>query len=326
MSEPNSSEPLDDAFRPTAGRFLICGMPRSGTTLLAEYLNRVPDVVVGPETHLLQGLAPSWWERPMDETALARLLDDLIDFPPSKVGSDQIERARTQLSTGIAPLDPVAALFWLASAADPQSGVVGEKTPSHLVHAERALRLDQHLRVVVIIRDPRDVHRSLSAMPWNAGSGLVNGTRWRRYAQIALRLQHGWPDRVRIVRFEDFVDDAVGQTDELQRFLVGYVRPLGEARPTFAVEDEPWKANALLDATPDAALRWKTSPTAEDVRVAAYAGKVLSAFDYDDSGAGFGVRVACGLARFALAVRHRLSSARRGARGDQALTYGLSPQ
>jgi len=283
-------------------------MPRSGTTLLAEYLNRVPGVSIGPETHFFPCVPRSWWRRPLTASKLAQLLDRLASFPPSQLSVDQIERARARLCTGAAvPADPVDALFCLV-ADDDSDAIVGEKTPGHLLYAERALQMDHRVRVILIVRDPRDVHRSLSGVPWNTASPCANGSRWRHYAQVAMRLQRDWPDRVRTVRFEDFVAEPVDWTNDLQMFLTGRVQPLGDRRPTFVLDDEPWKANALLDAQPDAALRWKQSPTPVDAQVAACAGPILGRFGYEYAALGLRTRLLVGVRRLPSVARQMLSS------------------
>ena len=302
-------------------RFLICGVPRSGTTLLAEMVNRLQGVLVGPETHLLSVAGSPVDRRLTSEQSLALL--NRLPGTRSQLSPKIIASARSACSRGEAPDHLVDMLFWIVELHHPRRAVsaVGEKTPRHLAHAREVLEADPSVRVVVVVRDPRDVARSLDKVDWNDSSPIERALRWRRYAAITAGLLADFPARVKIVRFEDLVCSPELVLAEVSWFLAGVSLVTSAASsqsPTFDVGAEPWKATALSAPDCSAAERWRSEPTATDRTVAVAAGRALADFGYSPPGAGIKesaiVRLLVARAEMSMLVRKAGSLVRRSVR------------
>lgn len=268
-------------------RFLVCGMPRSGTTLLAELLSATPGVVIGYETHVLRLAPAALWDRPLTPEDVLSLCDRLEQSPSAPIPTSVLDAAIQRVQAGWpTPCTLVELAFWLSAPELDEAAAVGEKTPAHLMWAGRAMAADPELKVVALIRDPRDVHRSLREVPWNAGDPVENALRWRRYERESRRLLRMHPERVHLLRFEDLVRHPEEVLGQLRSFLWSdHLGAAPEASPppaaaTFDPVREPWKRGAAAAPDPAVAERWHVDPSAEDRIVGALCGRALRRHGY----------------------------------------------
>lgn len=240
--------------------FLIAGMARSGTTLLQRLACELPDVWVPPETHLWSvllspGFAATW---PLDRTEAARLLDAAAKRSGPALGALDPDRLLDGMDEPVRP--------WLLferlvhELAPAGRDILGEKTPNHLLAAGPLLREHRDLRLVVTVRDPRDVHASLLDVPWGGDDVVRNAWRWRlRYGHVAELATAFGPQRVLTVRLEDVVADLDGARRRLAGFLGvdhGVVPLPADGHGLFG-DAEPWKHQAVGAADPARAARWR---------------------------------------------------------------------
>ena len=269
-------------------RFLICGVPRSGTTLLAEMVNGLQGVLVGPETHLLSVAGSPVDRRITRRTDLALL--DRLPGTPSQLSPKVVADARSACSRGEAPDHLVDLLFWIVELHYPRRALLalGEKTPRHLVHARRCLN-PTHRFGVVVIRVPSRPGEVAGQSPlerFNPNRERASMAPVRRYHS---RAAADFPDRVKIVRFEDLVCSPELLLAEVSQFLAGVslTRSTSSGQsPTFDVGAEPWKATALNAPDCSAAERWRSEPTSIDRIVALAAGRAVIEYGYSPPGAG----------------------------------------
>jgi hypothetical protein len=115
--------------------------------------------------------------------------------------------------------------------------IAGEKTPAHLYHVDTLLSWFPNGRVLHMMRDPRAIfvsdlrrrRRSPGALPYQVLARvpgaldlllLVQVTvSWRRAAGRARANQARYPDRFRVIRFEDLVADP----ERTVRAMAGFV-------------------------------------------------------------------------------------------------------
>ena len=115
--------------------------------------------------------------------------------------------------------------------------IAGEKTPAHLYHVDTLLAWFPGGRVVQMVRDPRAIfmselrrrRRSPGAIPYRilafvpAALDLLllvqTTTAWRRAVRLAHRNEGRYPDRFRVLRFEDLLADPEHEVRGLARFL-----------------------------------------------------------------------------------------------------------
>jgi hypothetical protein len=275
-------------LRPDA--FLITGHPRSGTTLLAEILGRHDEIEVLPETHFF------------DETRTRRLLGD--------VARGDLDRTLDALVTGNASLrrivesaGGVAALrahcrdHEIATAADlffavldwlkVRKGVrlLGEKTPDHILAAERLARVHPTLKLIDVVRDPRGVALSWRHVGWGEHDAAFVALRWRRAVATAQRVGATLGPRFLQLRYEDLVADPQETLARTCAFLG--VAPLATmlddtaTASTYDVRREPWKAQASRSVSGANVDRWRRQLPPADVRaVEIVAGAALDRLGY----------------------------------------------
>lgn len=204
----------------------IVGMPRSGTKLLRDLLNRHEDVAIFPnETHffpVLQSRMPSY----NDITIRAnfdRLYADLQNtaffrrMTARGISLDCEQWFRSISGRGFPSL--LAGLF---ACYRKQTGcrIVGDKTPSYITHVPLLAHALPQAKFVHILRDPRDYVLSMRAA-WNKNSSRAVA-RWKdgvrkcrrdakdsRVAYIEVKYEHLLQDpRQTLLRLCRFLDIA----------------------------------------------------------------------------------------------------------------------
>jgi hypothetical protein len=142
-----------------------------------------------------------------------------------------------------------------------------EKSPDHLGELHKIFDCYPNARIIVLLRDGRDVVTSLAKVPWARGRTLYSMTKqWRKaydaYAMAARR----WPQRVMLVRFESLVADPTAELTAVMAF-VGEAFEAEQIEPTWAsgpiVEQEmDWKRKAAegIDVTRAQAWRNELKP------------------------------------------------------------------
>jgi Sulfotransferase family len=239
-------------------------MPRSGTTLVTETLAAHPAVWASPETHFFPRGARAVTEaRRSGASAVVR--NAIVTWaarPPCSL--DQAEVAAAVVGLDDETLLRAAPVHVLFALLDQLGGataeVVLEKTPRHLESLGGLLHDDPDLVGIIVVRDPRDVWRSLEQVGW-AGDTTPSqiGRRWSVYGREALRLvgEHG--DRVRIVPFESWTTDHDRQARSVLAWLgLDPDAPRARSGPTtFSPDHEPWKVRASERPDPARVLSWQ---------------------------------------------------------------------
>jgi len=160
----------------------ILGAPRSGTSWLLGVIGAHPDVHQASEQDF--GL----------ESNNRTSLETNIFNPNRQLSDDQIRWLFQHLSSN-------------------HSGTIVEKTPLHLLHAERIRRLFPNCKLVLTIRDGRDVINSMIQVGrnpdswWRSAPATMAGAvqLWTKYAEASLRcIQDMVP---LIVRYEAAIDE-----------------------------------------------------------------------------------------------------------------------
>ena len=143
---------------------------------------------------------------------------------------------------------------------------------------------DERTVVIVVVRDPRDVVRSLHGVPWSRPGVVRVALRWLRYCRLTEELRSRYAERTLVVRFEDLVIDPDLVLADVWTFLGG--RPGGEAAPavvprTFDPSREPWKAKATALPDPVRAHAWMASPNPSDLVIEGLCSHVLAHYSYE---------------------------------------------
>ena len=184
--------------------FLV-GLPRSGTNWLERILSSRPDVVAIPgETYLFA-------------RGIRYLTTQTRHSMPDAPGVGTIYAEETGFRQALRSLcDRV--LQSAAGAVDGSAHFIVERTPLHVFHLDLIGRLYPDARVVHIIRDGRDVARSMLNQDWGPRTVQAAASDWVagiRAARSAAPLFHRYVE----VRYEDLLADPASRIPELYRSL-----------------------------------------------------------------------------------------------------------
>ncbi|MHC4275343.1 MAG: sulfotransferase [Planctomycetota bacterium] len=249
--------------------FLV-GFPRSGTTLTEQVLAAHPDVVTTDERSPIESLTPqmsTWFS------------GDSIPQMLPQLDHDDIGRLR--------------AAFWEHAESTLQmkltDKVLVDKLPLNLIHLPLINVMFPEARVVVALRDPRDVCLSCFMQRFRLNTAMINFLWWERTAEFYAKVMDLWlhlRDLVTLefieVKYEDTVDDLESQARRLLDFL-------GVAWDESVLEFHR-KARERVIGTPSfaavtqrvhrgAVARWRNYP-AQMRRVSDTLGRFITAFGY----------------------------------------------
>lgn len=265
----SGAAPLERPLRPV----FVVGCPRSGTTLVQQQLSRHPDLAIAPETHFVRRFVVpvDRYGDLADDRAMHRLVDDVLAAP--ETARMRVDPAVLRAACLAGPRTPEAVFGHLLRgfAAGWAVGVVGEKTPNHVLYLPWLERAFPEARFVHVLRDPRAVAHSWRTVPWSTGSLAGDARVWRRYvAAAAQRPPRRAP--LLLVRYEHLVADPDGVVRRLLRDLGLDPDRLpvdAPAEPSRAglldVAGEPWQAGALRPVAAGGGQRWQEEMTPDEV-------------------------------------------------------------
>ena len=199
---------------PFRGPLFVVGMPRSGTKLLRDLLNRHPRIgIPRVETEFLPYWIESWakFGDLSDRDRFAAFYKQLQGTPYFRYQSaDSNPIDETHWFESCESFSPEAvfeALVRHDGGADADSdGVWGDKSPSYIRHIEGLADRFPSARFVHIVRDARDYCLSIRNA-WNKNM-LRAAQRWADDVQSALDAAEAMGDRVLLTRYEDLLDNA----------------------------------------------------------------------------------------------------------------------
>lgn len=249
--------PIRLAGEPEA--IFIVGVSRSGTTLMRRILDKHSRIGIATENHFLGHLLPWEGTRHYFRRLGDLRDDDRIHALVELIYSGALQRrSRLRelspywrwLTRKVPPADIEAYLLasdrtdrglfeaFLRIYADRRGkAVMGEKTPAHLEYVDELLAWFPDARIVHCLRDPRAIfvselrrrtehavgvpYRQLAAMPALLSSFVLLQVvwAWARAVHQHRRLVRRYPDRYRLVRFEDVVAQPEATLDDLCAFL-----------------------------------------------------------------------------------------------------------
>lgn len=241
----------------------IVGVPRSGTTLLTDLLNRTGQIIFPPETHYFGGI----WRKhkaienyPKDK--VAELLNKIINHSAIKEFRFSDDEKKAIISNILSSKISHASIL---------DGIIsqyvkrydmpnwGEKTPTHAYYINPLLATFPNAKIILIVRDPRDVVLSLQKVPWYKGSLLFYMKQWKEFLQVEKEV----PSKQFFkVRYEDLITTPEKKIEEICHFIgIPYSVDIFSDREvdihSFNVESEPWKKKNLGKIDPNNKYKWK---------------------------------------------------------------------
>ncbi|MFV8818154.1 sulfotransferase family protein [Haliea sp. E17] len=260
----------------------ITGYPRSGTTLLANQLNQLQDVCVGPETQYYCKAFKQLKTARSGRQFMQVLSGDnrLQDF-----GLDPSELVDAARDSGFdrnrllsAFLRRHAALQGVEAPA-----ILVEKSPAHILHTRKILECHPLATFIYLVKDPRDVVSSNLRMDWTHSNVPKHCAAWNMYNDAFMRLHRQYPDRVHLLRFEDLVTALRLQIRQICQFLdIPYSPVEGKAASAVPDWESAWKATSAGEIDPGKAYSWQRDNCQKQHQlVSAMTRKYRAIFRYD---------------------------------------------
>jgi hypothetical protein len=194
----------------------VCGVTRSGTTLLRLMLDAHPELAIPGETHWVPKLIKAFERSPQSPEDAANLAID-----HKRWGDFHLDAA--ELRARIAALDPLTAAdtiraFYALYLEREGKRRYGDKTPGYVKEMRRIQRVLPEARFVHIIRDGRDVAISHLRMNWGPETYAQSARLWRnrirKGRKMAPSIEHYTE-----VRFEELVADTEGVLRRVCEFI-----------------------------------------------------------------------------------------------------------
>jgi hypothetical protein len=241
---------MSRAESPLHGRMIFnVGARRSGTFWLQRIVTAHPEVASVPsETHLFSH-------------GIARLFELFQHSLRSSTTTGRVYVEREAALDGARDLcDAVFAGFL-----EDGSSRLAERTPLHVLHLDLISEVYPDARIVHIVRDGRDVARSVAAQRWGPGEIREAASEWRTSVRAAR--DAGLPSaRYREVRYEALLEDPAPIIRDLYAWLG---LPADAEIVQAATAEARVPANLGTDPTGIAAAKWRD----------AYSAAELDAFD-----------------------------------------------
>ena len=243
--------------------FFVVGCERSGTTLLTVMLGRHAAIAMMPETHFFLRVATAGADCPATHEEILRRFWKSPRAEDIGLESEAI-RARFMCE---APTYPQLFRTLLELYAERwQKPLAGEKTPFHLLRVPLILRWFPEARIVCIVRDGRDVVRSILGAPWTAHRSLRRQAwKWTKCARMARQYLHDYPRQFEVVRYEDLVLDPETVLRRVNAFYGVDFDPgqldAGGASPVVPSHERSWKANAVEKPDESRISAWRQHVT-----------------------------------------------------------------
>ena len=202
-AEPWARRAVDGPTGPVAGHAFIVGFPRSGTTLLEQVLASHPEVA-------------ALEERSCFEDALGELFVD-------RKGLDRLAAA------GNEDLAPFRSAYWRrveSYGVDPNGRTFIDKMPLNTVLLPLIHRLFPDAKILLAIRDPRDVMLSCFRRRFGMNPAMYQMLTLRGAAdyydtvmRLGVRYRELMPLTLREARYEALVEDFEGEARQHAAFL-----------------------------------------------------------------------------------------------------------
>jgi len=203
----------------SGGPVFVAGLERTGTSLMYALLASHPDIAMTRRTNLW----PYFYERYGDlgnSANVDRCFDKMAKYKRLHVLEVDWEALRGEFDTGDPTYPRLFALLEQQVADRHGKPRWGDKSLHTEQYADPIFAAYPDARILHMMRDPRDRFASVIAR-WKVRRGGVGAgvAEWRTSARLAARNVTEYPDRYRVVRYEDLVCDPDGVMRDVCEFI-----------------------------------------------------------------------------------------------------------
>lgn len=222
LNSPATERNSDSREEPTlrSGPIYIGGLDRSGKTTMRSFLAShtriaIPDVGSNMWTYFYRRFGDLEVDANLDACLRAMERYKHVRFLEPDFG-----RIRLEFVQGDRTYAALFALFLRHYAERMEKPRWGAQTGLIERYADELFSAYPDVQIIHMLRDPRDRYEA-SISKWPDGKGRAGGAvaRWRYSESMARRHEARWPDRYRVVRFEDMVADPRSTLQAVCEFL-----------------------------------------------------------------------------------------------------------
>lgn len=270
----------------------IVGAPRSGTTLMAVLLDRHSNIAIGPETQFFTEFVPQNWMDRTPETH-EQLVDSALAFKRIADFNFDRDQLLNHFKKYELTLPNVLRSIMEVHAIRNSKQRPGEKSPHHLQHVPTILNYFPDAKILCVLRDGRDVVRSLLETPWaipnNPRRLRLFCIRWNDAAQQVITYRETLaPDQFLTVKFEDILRQPRPELEKISAFLGEKfeVTQLEPAQPSNVIPgwEKQWKRKASEMLDPGRIEAWRKSDDRKQIWVMnSMMGSMLERMGYTDT-------------------------------------------
>lgn len=270
----------------------IVGAPRSGTTLMAVLLDRHSNIAIGPETQFFTEFIPENWAAKIPKTH-EQLVDSALTF--KRIADFNLDREQLLLHFKNYQLTFANLLRAIIEVHAIRSSKMrpGEKSPQHLQHIPTILDHFPEAKIICVLRDGRDVVRSLLETPWaipkNPRRLRLFCIRWNDAAERTIYYQKTLPaNRFMTVKFEDILRQPRPELEKICDFIGENFETtqLEPAQPSTVIPgwEKQWKNKASEMLDPGRIEAWRKSAEPKQIWIMnSMMGTMLERMGYRDT-------------------------------------------
>jgi hypothetical protein len=288
----NTNQHVNVESRQLAPPVFIVGAPRSGTTLMAVLLDRHSNIAIGPETQFFTEFIPRYWAETTPKTH-DELVDSALAFKriaDFNFDRGQLFRHFQQYELTVANL--LRSIMEVHAIRSSKSRP-GEKSPQHLQHIPVILEGFPEAKIICVLRDGRDVVRSLVEAPWaipnNPRRLRLFCLRWNDAVEQTLHYQRTLSsNQFTTVKFEDVLRQPKQELERLCNFLGETFEEtqLEPAQPSSVIPgwEKQWKSKAGEMLDPGRIEAWRHAADQKQIWVMnSMMGPLLERMGYQDT-------------------------------------------
>lgn len=183
----------------------VCGVTRSGTTLIRLMLDSHPDLAIPGETHWVPKMIRKLERQQLTPDELADFIIDSKRWKEFHLDADALRERYSKMKRGNAA-EAIRAFYLLYAEREGKSRY-GDKTPGYMKEMFRIQRTLPEARFIHIVRDGRDVSLSHMRMNWGPSTYEESAQLWVERITKA-RKQAPKVKHYNEIHFEDLVRDT----------------------------------------------------------------------------------------------------------------------
>ena len=269
--------------------FFITGLGRSGTTLLRLMISSHPNIAIPYESHFIDDYQKklSNYGDLKKRHNLKKLVSDILSEETIKMWDhifseeQTISRIRERSLRGV--LDAIYSEY-----AEFKGKIRWGDKSDYLDGIPEINAVFPDARFVHIIRDGRDVIKSVNMLNWGPNDLIAGANWWAEYVRLGRRLGALLgPDRYIEVRYEDLVTNPVEELTKICHFLEEefsdkMLHYYQESKELIPQKRRGQHYNTDKPLQNSRAFSWKTEMSKVDVQIFdRYAGKILRDCGYE---------------------------------------------